>query len=182
MVDLLVGHVNNMIKYKNKYALLLITLLSAFGSLAAYSPQVNFDISAESVPRVALYYKGNVVTDKIIDFPLVVNGVSQHFEQTSDFFYVVGNVNNVNVIFADSDFVLHSTQGSAANVNLNGDFILNNVSSNALQALTVPVIGNISQALAANGFKIHFISEFLAGNYAQDSYANSFTLLVTPIL
>lgn len=182
MAGYLVGHVNNMIKYKNKYTLLLIMLLSASGRLLAYSPQVNFDISAESVPRVGLYYNGNVVTDKYIDFSLIVSDISQRFERTSDLFYVVGNISNVNVVFSESDFVLHSMNGSSASVNLIGEFIFKGISSSASQILSVPVIENINQAIAANGFKVNFKSEFLAERYAQDIYANSFTLLLTPIL
>jgi len=138
------------------------------------------NVAAESVARVVVYYRNLPITGNGIDFPLPIDGLSQHFERTSDLFYVVGNVAEAEVLFSDSAFVLLSSKGKGK-INLVGDFIYQNTLSSALVPLQVPVIKNINEATVATGFKVHFKSDFLAGNYTQGTYANSFTLLVKPI-
>ncbi|RWR03294.1 hypothetical protein ED28_03080 [[Pantoea] beijingensis] len=152
-------------------------------ALAAYSPNVNVEVDAESIAKIVVYYRNTaIISGAEVNFPLVVNGVSQHFERTSDFFYVVGNVEQADVTFTDTSFELYASNGSANKINLAGDFIFNGSTTNALDTLRVPVLNNINEAKVSNGFKVHFKSELLAGNYAQDRYANTFTLLIKSIL
>lgn len=54
--------------------------------------QVDLDISAESIARIALYYEDRPLNGKEFDFPLPINGISQKFENTSSFFHLIGNV------------------------------------------------------------------------------------------
>jgi len=44
------------------------------------------------------------------------------------------------------------------------------------------VIRNTGQSNVQNGVKIHFSSEKLAGDYTKGQYANTFTLLLTPVI
>nr|WP_315289670.1 hypothetical protein [Serratia proteamaculans] len=171
-----------MIKYKIAFISLWVTLSLHGGALAITNAQVSLNIAAESIPRLAIYYQGKPVTGLGIDLELPVNGYSQHFEQTTDFLYIVGNVGNANVLFSDADFVLNSISGGTGKVSLKGDFIYQGSPSSALEKLRLPVLRNIGEATTNKGFKVHFKSDSLAGNYPQGSYANSFTLLVTPIL
>lgn len=169
-----------MMKYKCALFFLLV-LPWHFSALAAgSSPQVNLEVAAESVARVAVYYRNVPLSGNSIDFPLVINGISQHFERVSDFLYVVGNVENADVSFADDAFILNSTRKTGKVIKLSGNFIYQSTSSDAKIPLRVPVLKNISDATISTGFKVHFKSEFLAGNYSMDTYANSFTLLVKP--
>ncbi|QKJ88638.1 hypothetical protein PMPD1_3724 [Paramixta manurensis] len=170
-----------MMKSKCVLLALLTLMLPGSGSAQTSGSSVSLDVGAESVARVVVYYHDVPVTGNNINFPLPINGLSQHFERVSDFFYVVGNVEQADVVFSDSSFVLYSTSGANRKINLSGEFIFQNSPSSALKPLHVPVLKNISEATVATGFKVHFTSEFLAGNYTQDTYANSFTLLVKPI-
>ncbi|MEW5558780.1 hypothetical protein AB1287_00695 [Enterobacter asburiae] len=168
-----------MMKIKYAALALLTLVLPLCGpAQAAGGPQISLEVAAESVARVVVYYHDAPVAGSSINFPLPINGLSQHFERVSDLFYVVGNVEQAEIVFADSSFVLYSTSGADRQINLSGEFIFNNTPSSALQPLQVPVLKNITEATVAKGFKIHFKSELLAGNYSQDTYANSFTLLV----
>jgi len=164
------------------FILYSITLCLHAKAQAEGAPQVNLEVAAESVAHVVVYYHDAPVTGNNINFPLPIHGLSQHFERVSDYFYVVGNVPQAEVFFSDSSFALYATSGRENKINLAGSFIFDNKSSGAQQPLRVPVLKNISEATSASGFKVHFKSEFLAGNYSQDNYANSFTLLVKPIL
>ncbi|MGQ8774462.1 hypothetical protein ACUTQ5_08540 [Serratia sp. NA_112.1] len=178
----MIGSVNAMIKSKITFIFLLVTLSLHGSALAITNAQVSLNIAAESIPRLAIYYQGKPVTGFGIDLELPVNGYSQHFEQTTDLLYIVGNIENANVLFSDVGFVLNSISGGAEKVNLQGDFIYQGSPSNALEKLRIPVLNNIGEASVSKGFKVRFKSDSLAGNYPQGSYANSFTLLVTPIL
>jgi len=149
-------------------------------ALAVRNSSVNMDIEAESVARISIYYLHLPVTSSGINFPLPINGISERFERTSNFIYLVGNVEQADVVFSDSKFELISTTGRDEKINLLGDFIYQGVSSNAQQMLQVPVLKKISDATIATGFKVRFRSEFTSGVYTQDIYANTFTLLVTP--
>lgn len=158
-----------------------ISLLSCSEStLAGVNANVNLDIGAESMARVALYYKNEPVTNSGIDFPLPINSVSQRFERLSELFYLVGNVPQAEIVFTDSVFVLNPLSGHSEGVKLNGYFVYQGTSTAAQVPLQVPVLNNISDATLSTGFKVHFSSEFSAGFYTQGNYANTFTLLVTP--
>jgi hypothetical protein len=150
--------------------------------VAIESPKFDVNINAESIPRVALYYKLRPISNGEIDFPLPINGASKHFENTSTSFYIVGNIPGAEVVFSDSDFTLYSLSGRDNVINLTGEFVFNNNHSSALQMISIPVLKNILFANSTNGFKVHFKSKSLAGNYSQGGYANSFTLLVKPTL
>ncbi|WP_071591455.1 hypothetical protein [Serratia marcescens] len=170
-----------MIKYKTAFISLLVTLLLHGGALAITNAQVSLNIAAESIPRIAIYYQNKPVTGLGIDLELPVNGYSQHFEKTTDFLYVVGNVDNADVLFSDAGFVLNAISSGPGKINLKGEFIYQGSPSNALGKLRIPVLRNIGEATVSKGFKVHFKSDSLAGSYPKGSYANSFTLLVTPI-
>lgn len=157
-------------------------LLWSHFSFGISNSQLSVDISAESVARVALYYMGSPVPDTGIDFPLVVNGLSQKFERTSSDFHIVGNVEQAEVVFEDSEFVLHQIYGGNTKMPLSGSFIFKGAEIDATKVLRVPVLENISQGATANGLKIKFLSQFTAGNYTKGDYANIFTLIVTPVI
>lgn len=169
---------------KREYAALpLIPLLLQLSSTAlAAVPQVEMNVSADSVARIALYYRDVPLTGDSIDFPLPINGKSQHFEKTSDFFYIVGNVDQAEIVFSDAQFILYSTNAMGRKINLSGNFIYKKTESTANRPLSVKVISNISEATVESGFKVHFKSEFPSANYSQGSYANSFTMVVKPII
>lgn len=157
-----------------------ILLSCSHHSFAVVNSNVNLDIDAESVARISIYYKNLPVTGNNIDFPLTVNSVSQHFERVSDLLYLVGNVPQAEIVFADSNFSLHSLSGQGEDINLSGYFIKQGASFSSQIPLEVPVLKSINDATAATGFKVHFKSEFKSGFYTQNNYANTFTLLVTP--
>ena len=166
---------------KKIHVLTLMTLLSCSESLlAVVNSSVNLDIDAKSVSRVAIYYRERPVTGSSIDFPLPIDGISQRFERVSDLLYLVGNVPQAEIVFVDPAFVLNSLSGRREKINLSGYFIHNGISSDSRIPREVPVLKNISEATVATGFKVHFRSEYSSGFYTQDSYANTFTLLVTP--
>lgn len=144
--------------------------------------QVSLDIAAESVARVMLYYQGKPVIGDQIDFPLPINGNSLKFEKTSDFFYLVGNVPQANIVFSDGQFLLPQIIGGDDTIVLNGSFIFNKNESSATASLRVPVLSDISQGTTQNGIKIKFISQKTAGFYKKGDYANTFTLVVTPVI
>ncbi|WP_044181637.1 hypothetical protein [Phytobacter massiliensis] len=144
--------------------------------------QLSVDISAESVARVTLYYRGIPVSSDGLDFPLVVNGISQKIEQTSSNFFLVGNVDRADLVFEDSEFVLPQVYGGNTKMPLIGSFIFQGAVTDSRQTLQVPVLDDISQARAVNGLKIKFATEFTAGHYTKGRYGNVFTLIVTPVI
>lgn len=144
--------------------------------------QVSVDVAAESVAKVMLYYEGKPVVGDQVDFPLPINGNSLKFEKTSTFFYLVGNVPQADIVFTDGQFVLPQIVGGDDSIILNGSFIFNNNESSATTPLRVPVLTDISQGTTQNGVKIKFISQKTAGFYKKGDYANTFTLMVTPVI
>lgn len=144
--------------------------------------QVDLDISAESIARIALYYEDRPLNGKEFDFPLPINGISQKFENTSSFFHLIGNVDNAEIVFLENNFVLPQVFGGNTHINLDGSFIHQGGETDSTKKLRLPVLKNISQATTSNGFKVKFISEFLAVNYTKGKYENTFTLIVMPIL
>ncbi|QHM73473.1 hypothetical protein [Mixta intestinalis] len=157
-------------------------LLWSQTALSVVNSQVDIEISAESLPKVTIYYDGKPVDGKDIDFPLVVNGVSQKFENVSPKIYLVGNVDQADIVFTDKNFSLTHESGKQADIDLSGSFIFKGVEKNATQALRMPVIKKLTQGSTENSVKIRFVSEHLAGYYAKGKYSNAFTLMVTPIL
>ena len=154
-------------------------------SQAAFSipnSQLALDIAAESTAKVVLYYMGKPVVSDQIDFPLPVNGNSQKFEQKSTFFHLVGNVPQSDIVFTDTQFVLPQIKGGNDKIILSGSFILNKSEKDATLPLRVPVVSDISQGTIKNGVKIRFVSEKTAGFYRKGSYANTFTLMITPVV
>lgn len=148
---------------------------------AVNSAQVALDISAESVARVALYYDGKPLDNKSIDLSLQVNDFSRRFEQTSLLFYLVGNVGQADISFAENNFILLSDNGDAA-LSLNGFFIFRDEEKSAAQRLRVPVLKDIAQKDRASGVKVRFASQYLASHYATGRYARAFTLIITPVI
>jgi len=65
---------------------------------AARDSLVGVKIGVVMEPRIALYYKGERVTDKTIVFPLTVNDANGYFENMSDYLYIVGNIDRANVM------------------------------------------------------------------------------------
>lgn len=169
---------------KNNCAAGIITVLLLWSQAALSIPnsQVDLDISAESIARIALYYEDKPLSGNEFEFPLPINGISQKFEKTSSFFHLVGNVDNAEIVFLEKQFVLPQVFGGNTHINLDGSFIHQGIESDATKNLPMPVLKNISQATTANGVKVKFISELLAGNYTKGKYANTFTLIVMPIL
>ncbi|GLR07777.1 hypothetical protein COO59_10190 [Mixta theicola] len=157
-------------------------LLWSQAAFCIHNAQVALDVSAESVARVALYYDGKPLNDNNIDFPLRVNDISRRFEQTSLFFYLVGNVDQADIVFTENNFVLSQADNSSATISLNGHFIFNNAESSATQNLRMPVLKDIAQKSHDSGAKVRFVSEYLASHYAQGRYANVFTLIITPVI
>lgn len=151
-------------------------------SLSISNSQLSVDISAESVARVSLYYRGLPIPEKGIDFTLPVNGLSQKLERTSSNFYLVGNVDQADIFFDQSEFVLPQVYGGNTKMQLDGNFIFSGSVTSANQTLRVPVLDNISQGVSANGLKIKFASKLTSGNYTKGDYANVFTLIVTPVI
>ena len=159
-------------------------LLLLWGQLGFAIPnsQLSVDISAESVARVSPYYRGLPVPERGIDFVLPVNGLSQKLEKTSSNFYVVGNVAQADIVFAESEFILPQVYGGNTEMVLDGDFIFSGVATSASQTLRVPVLANINEGTSANGLKVKFSSRLTSGNYTKGDYANVFTLIVTPVI
>lgn len=139
-------------------------------------------INAESIATVEIYYQGQPVSGGEIDFPLPINGASGKFEKTSSFFYLVGNVDQADVVFSDSQFILLPKDTGRGKINLDGDLIFNNSSQDARQALRMPVLKNLASGTSANGMKVHFSSEETAGHYSKGAFANTFTLIITPVI
>lgn len=143
--------------------------------------QVSMDISAESLAKIALYYQNTPLKDNEFDFSLPVNASTGKFEKTSELFHLVGNVEQAEIIFAESDFILKKIDEGSGVINLAGNFIVDKNSYSVTQKLRMPVLDKISQATPANGFRINFSSQLLAEKYSQGHYANTFTLLITPV-
>lgn len=139
-------------------------------------------IDAQSVAKVVLYYQGVPVTGDQIDFPLPINGSSEKFEKNSSFFYLVGNVDQADVVFSDNQFVLQPTDSATGSINLDGEFIFGGNPQDARSTLRMPVLNNISEGTSTNGMKIHFASEYTAGHYSKGAFANTFTLIITPVI
>ncbi|WP_264289726.1 hypothetical protein [Duffyella gerundensis] len=164
-------------------ALLPVTILLWNSAASAVNDaQVVLDVSAESVARIALYYENKPIEGGSFDFSLPVNGISQKFERESGFFHIVGNIDQADIVFAETNFTLPQISGGNSIINLNGEFIFRAQAFQALQTLRVPVIRNTGQSNVQNGVKIHFSSEKLAGDYTKGQYANTFTLLLTPVI
>lgn len=165
-------------------ATLLPATILLWGSAASADndTQLLLDISAESVARVSLYYENKPIEGDNFDFTLPVNGISQKFERESGFFHIVGNIDQADIVFAETHFILPQVSGGNSSINLSGDFIYRAESYQALQNLRMPVIRNVGQSNVQNGVKIHFSSEKLAGDYTKGQYANTFTLLLTPVI
>lgn len=159
----------------------LLLLWSPF-SLSISNSQLAVDISAESLARISLYYKGVPVTGNGIEFTLPINGLSQKLERTSSNFYLVGNVNQADIIFEQREFVLPQIYGGNMRMLLDGSFIFGGSITSANQKLRIPVLDNITQGVSANGLKIKFSSQLPSGNYSQGDYASVFTLIVTPVI
>lgn len=160
----------------------MATLLWSQAVFCIPNSQLSVDVGAESVAKIMLYYQGKPVVGDQIDFPLPINGDSLKFEKTSTFFYLVGNVPQADIVFTDGQFVLPQVVGGDDRIFLDGSFIFNNNESSATSSLRVPVLGDISQGTTKNGVKIKFISQKTAGFYKKGDYANTFTLMVTPVI
>lgn len=157
-------------------------LLWSQNALCIKHTQVELDISARSVARVVLYYDGLPLNDNNINFPLFVNDYSRRFEQTSPFFYLVGNVGQADIVFAEDNFFLSSADNSSVSIFLKGDFIFRGQQKTATQYLRMPVLDDIAQKSPLNGAKVRFVSEHLASHYAKGRYSNVFTLIITPVI
>ena len=157
-------------------------LLWGQSALGINNAQVALDISAQSVARVALYYDGKPLSDNQLDFPLPVDSGNGKFEQTSSYFWLVGNVDRAEIVFAENNFILPEKSNPYATIELRGNFIFNGVERSAKQKLTMPVLKDITRRRNDNGARVHFSSEYPASHYAQGRYANTFTLLITPIV
>lgn len=171
-----------MIKNNCAAGIVAALLLWSQAVFAVPNSQVDLDVSAESIARIALYYEGKPLHGKEFSFPLPINGISRKFENTSSLFHLVGNVDNAEIVFLESRFVLPQVSGGNNHINLIGSFIYQGGEADSTKKLRVPVLKNISQTAEANGVKVKFISEFLSGKYTSGKYANTFTLLVMPIL
>lgn len=159
-------------------------LLLLWGPLSHSIPdsQLSVSISAESAAKVVIYYRGLPVSESGIDFDLLVDGRSNKLERTTSDLYLVGNVDRADIIFAETEFVLHQTSGGSTNMLLDGDFILGDTVANASRMLRMPVIRNIQQATSASRLKIKFSSKQRSGSYSSGDYSNVFTLIVTPVI
>lgn len=151
-------------------------------SFAIPNSQLSVDISAESVAKVSLYYKGLPVPERGIDFVLPINGLSQKLEKTSSIFHMIGNVEQADIVFAESEFLLSQVYGVNTDITLDGNFIFNGVVTGANQTLRVPVLGDVTKGTSNNGLKIKFSSQLTSGNYTNGDYANVFTLIIMPVI
>lgn len=151
-------------------------------TFALPNSQLSLEISAESVARVALYYHYIPVTGEQIEFPLAVNNLSRKFERESGFFYVVGNVDQADILFIDDKFELLPASGHGQNMTLHGTFAFNGANKPANQPLRMPVLKSAAQGNQANGLKIRFASEYSIDGYSQGNYFNTFTLIVRPVI
>ncbi|MFD1800827.1 hypothetical protein ACFSFZ_01240 [Mixta tenebrionis] len=157
-------------------------LLWSQAVLSVTRSQVDLEISAESIPKVTIYYDGKPVDGKDIDFPLAIGSTSRKFENTSPLIHLVGNVDQADIIFTDKEFKLLHANGDQNSIALTGSFIFKKVEKESTQTLRMPVIKKLTQGSTENGVKIRFVSEHLAVDYAKGKYANTFTLMVSPIL
>lgn len=168
-----------------KYALAGLGALILAWSLmvkGANNARFNIDVSAESLARIDIYYQGHPVTGEQIDFPLSINGPSRKLDRTSSAIYLVGNVSSADIAFSDTRFILPQINGGSDRIELDGKFILGNNSHDASETLHIPVISDLSQGTEENGVKIRFISKKTIEAYTKGDYANTFTLIVTPVL
>lgn len=150
-------------------------------TLSLPGSQVSMDISAESLAKIALYYQNTPLKGNEFDFSLPINASTGKFEKTSDLFHLVGNIEQAEIIFAERDFILNKTDDGGGVINLTGNFIFDKKPYSVTQKLRIPVLEQISRATSANGFRINFSSQLLAEKYSQGRYANTFTLLITPV-
>ncbi|MEA1063003.1 hypothetical protein QNH14_21860 [Apirhabdus apintestini] len=153
---------------------------------AARDSLVGVKIGVVMEPRIALYYKGERVTDKTIVFPLTVNDANGYFENMSDYLYIVGNIDRANVMLNEKDIELDPEKGKqdadSVAIPLNGYFVVNNVPTDASASLTMPVLRDISQGNDKNGFKFHLKSKELARNYPSGNYTHVLSIIITPAL
>lgn len=177
----MIGPVSSIMKYIGVVIFILMQL-SANQAFAARSSNVNLEVGAESVPRLVIYYRDLPIPEQGIDFPLPIDGLSQRFERTSGFFYLIGNVEHAEIVFTDARFELVPRSGFGARMHLSGSFIKQGATYSAQQPLDVPVLRDISNATVATGFKVNFKSEYASGVYSQGRYSNVFNMLVTPKL
>jgi hypothetical protein len=159
----------------------ILFFMSSVNAGPGRSSQLSLGVDALLEARVALYYRGERVTDKSIDFPLSVNAANGFFEDISDYFYVVGNIDNAKVKFADA-FILDDEKTPGRHIPITGAFVFNEIRYDVTSDLTIPVLRDIRKGTSTNGFKVHMKSQHLAHNYPSGRYVNVFTLILTPAM
>lgn len=174
----LIYHCMNIIK--SSLFLLLGFHFSVFS--AGRGTSIEVDVGAEAPAKIVIYYKGVDVTSGELNFPLSVNSVSQKFANTSDNFYLVGNVSKANVVMETSPFELTSTKAGGGTIPLNGYFTYNSQQTSADKDLIMPVLSRLADGNNSNGLKVTFESKNRADDYAVGYYTGQFTMVVTPIL
>lgn len=75
-----------MIKNNCAAGIIAVLLLWSQAAFSVPHSQVDLDVSAESIARIALYYEDKPLSGKEFDFPLPINGISQKFEKNIEFF------------------------------------------------------------------------------------------------
>ncbi|WP_159565994.1 hypothetical protein [Budvicia diplopodorum] len=149
---------------------------------AGRGTSIEVEVGAEMLAKIAIYYKGVDITSGELNFPLSVNSVSQKFANTSDYFYLVGNVARAKVVMETAPFELTSVDVGGGSIPLNGYFTLNVQQTEADKDLSVPVLRRLTDGNSNNGLKVTFESKKRADNYAVGYYTGRFTMVVTPIL
>ncbi|ATV44419.1 hypothetical protein ACIPSR_12325 [Pectobacterium sp. CHL-2024] len=143
---------------------------------------LSLEISAESSPKLTIYYDNKPVTGETLPFPLEVDDLSKKFTKESGYFYVVGNVDKAEIVFFDNVFELMPVSGDGKNINLQGSFFFNGIDSPVNKKIIVPVLKSVTDGNQTNGVKVRFSSEHSIDHYSQGTYANTFTLMVTPVI
>lgn len=167
----------------NLYKTILCLLLWSQYVFSIPGSQLNFDISAQSIPRVELYYEGLPVSENPLNFPLIRSPVTGKLENRLSPFYLVGNVTRAEIYFDADVFLLEKEGGdSSVNVTLNGSFTFLGNETDARSRLMVPVIKKITEQSGNPGLGINFASEKRQGDYEYGNYSNSFILVITPVI
>ncbi|WP_144413088.1 hypothetical protein [Pragia fontium] len=164
-----------------KYSLIMLLGIH-FSVLADRGTSIEMSVDAEMLAKIVIYYKGVDVTSGELNFPLSVDSDTRKFANTSDNFYLVGNVTQAKIIMEDSPFELVSANAGGAIMPLNGYFTMNSVQTNAETERIVPVLRRLNDGNNNNGLKVTFESKDLASNYGAGVYSGKFTLILTPIL
>ncbi len=171
---------NRMNIIKSSLFILLGIHFSVFS--AGRGTSIEVDVGAEAPAKIVIYYKGVDITSGELNFPLTVNSVSQKFANTSDNFYLVGNVAKAKVVMESLPFELTSINSGGGAIPLNGYFTFNAQQTSADRDLVVPVLNRLSDGNSNNGLKVTFESKNRADDYAVGYYTGKFTMVVTPIL